>query len=124
ARGLPVVTGPGQPVLVDNRYPAPHPRRRAGVGQIHAGTAAGLPVGRVETLPNVIGEQGARPPQPPLPNLPGSPPGHVADLALNASPCVIPAPNAGGAASTGALAHGNPSGWTPQAWKTGTRAAT
>jgi hypothetical protein len=80
-------------------------------GQVDAGIGNELTVGRVETLPSVIGEQGARPPQPPLLNLPGSPPGHVADLALNASPYVIPAPNAGLAASTGALDHGNPSGW-------------
>ena len=79
ARGPLVVSGPGQPLLVDDRHVVPSRR-------IDARVVQQLAVGGVEALLGVVMQQGARPAERPVLGLFGGLPGHVADLPLHANP--------------------------------------
>jgi len=75
-----VVSGPGQPPLVDDRHAVPRRRR------IDARVVQQLAVGGVEALPGVVAQQDARPAERLVLDLLGGLPGHVADLPLYANP--------------------------------------
>ena len=89
ARGLAVVTGAGQPLLVDDRdlVPGAH-----GAHRVETRVFEQLTVGDVAALASVVAQQGTGPAELPPLRLRGGLPGYLAQLAPDAGPRITRRP--------------------------------